>query len=130
MAMTKLSVSLAVVLTIATVVADAASTARRPTYLEKVTIMDAFNVPGRSFASRCVRIRVSTVNRRYAILVPPRHPPKSCTRTGQVGDGFVFFKRRSKHALHWRDIVEGSGYCPRSIPRRVGRDLLPEWCTS
>jgi len=118
---------LAALLGVAWVSSSAA--ARRPTYVEKVTIMDAFNVPGRSFPSKCVRIRVSTVNRRYAILTPPRHYPRACVKAGDVGDGFVFFKRRSRHALHWHDVVEGSGDCPTKIPRAVGRDLLPSYCS-
>lgn len=118
--------SLAALVGLAWVASSAA--AGRPTYVEKATIMDAFNVPGRSFPSECVRIRVSTVNPRYAILTPPRHYPHACVKAGDVGDGFVFFKRKSRHALHWRDLVEGSGYCPAKIPRAVGRDLLPSWC--
>lgn len=108
---------------------EPADAARRPTYIEKVTIMDAFNVPGRSFASRCVTIRVSTVNPRYSILRPRRNPPRACVKAQEVGDGFVFFKRRTTRAHHWRDVLEGSGFCPKSIPRRVRVDLLPAWCS-
>jgi len=40
---------LALVLSILLVAPAAAVASRGPTYLEKVTIMDAFNIPGRSF---------------------------------------------------------------------------------
>ncbi|HSR92278.1 MAG TPA: hypothetical protein VLK88_13305, partial [Gemmatimonadales bacterium] len=82
--------------------------ARAPTYLEKVTIMDAFSMPGRAFPSRCVRIVVSTVDPRYALLSSPIHRPQACVQAGAVGDGFVLFRRTGKAALHWRDIFEGS----------------------
>src|SRR4029453_955781 len=97
---------------------------RAPTYLEKVTIMDAFNTPGRAFPSRCVRIVVSTVNPRFPLLTSPIRPPHACVQAGAVGDGFVFFRRTSRTALHWRDIFEGSDTPPCSVPVAVRRDLL------
>jgi hypothetical protein len=60
---------------------------RAPTYLEKVTIMDAFNTPDRAFASRCVRVIISTVDPRYAMLTSPARPPKACVQAAAVGDG-------------------------------------------
>lgn len=96
---------------------------RAPTYTERVTIMDAFNIPGRSFASKCVRILVSTVNPRYAMLTGPGRIPGDCRRAGQVGDGFVFFRRSTLTALRWRNISEGSE-APCSVPRAVRIDLF------
>jgi hypothetical protein len=102
----------------------AAEAARAPTYLEKVTIMDAFNIPGRAFSSRCVKIVVSTADPRYALLTTPGRPPKACVSAGQVGDGFVLFRRAGPTALRWRDIYEGSAFPPCSLAVPVRRDLL------
>lgn len=107
--------------------ASAAPAAREPGYLEKATIMDAFNVPGRSWPSRCVKIRVSTANPRYALVTSPAKPPQACVRHNDVGNGLAIFKRATRTAVHWRDIYEGEGmdrhFC--SIPAAVRRDLLP-----
>jgi len=97
--------------------------ARAPTYLEKVTIMDAFNIPGRSFSSRCVRIVVSTVDPRYAYATSPMHPPRACTQAGQVGDGLAVLRRSSRTSLRWRDIFEGEGV-PCIVPPNVRRDFF------
>lgn len=106
--------------------ADAANSARAPTYLERVTIMDAFNKPGRSFAARCVRIVVSTVDPRYAKLVSPLRPVRACVQAGEVGDGYVLFRRPTRRSLHWRDLVEGSESPPCGrLPAPVMRDLFP-----
>lgn len=107
--------------------ASAGLAARAPSYLEKVTIMDAFNVPGRSWPSRCVEIRVSTVNPRYALVTSPAKPPRSCVRHGDAGNGFAIFERATRAGLHWSDIYEGEGMDHRvcSIPAAVRRDLLP-----
>jgi hypothetical protein len=78
-----------------------ASGARPPTYLEKVTIMDAFNIPERSWSSRCARILVSTVNARYAMVTSPRRPPQVCVEAGQVGDGFELVVRPNRTSLRW-----------------------------
>jgi len=97
--------------------------ARAPTYLEKATIMDAFNIPGRSFSSRCVRIVVSTVDPRYAYVTSPARPLKACTQAGQVGDGLAVFRRPSRTSLHWRDVFEGEGV-PCVLPPNVRRDFF------
>jgi hypothetical protein len=97
--------------------------ARSPTYLEKVTIMDAFNIPGRSFSSKCVRIVVSSVDPRWAYVTSPAHPPKACTQAGQVGDGLAVYKRSSRMSLHWRDVFEGEGR-PCVLPANVRRDFF------
>jgi hypothetical protein len=106
------------------VIVAGAQAARTPTYIEKVTIMDAFNIPSRAFSSRCVKITVSTVDPRYALLTSPRRPPKACVSAGQVGDGYVLFRRASATGLQWRDIFEGSDFPPCSLPVPVRRDLL------
>lgn len=107
----------------ATAVTSNAEAKRAPTYVERATIMDAFNIPGRSFSSRCVRILISTVNPRYAMLTAPVRIPGACRQAGQVGDGFVFFRRSSPTALRWRNIAEGSE-APCVVPRSVRVDLL------
>lgn len=123
-----------VVVLAAVVAVTAAAAARKPTYVEKATIMDAFNIPGRAFPSKCVLIRVSTANPRYAVLTSPAHYPRACTRTGAVGDGFVLFKRASASAAHWRDILEGPRNCSSrpphisGVPLSVRRDLQRWLC--
>jgi hypothetical protein len=103
---------------------SSAQAARAPTYVEKATIMDAFNVPGRAFPSACVRIVVSTVDPRYAMLTSPRVIPKACSKAGAVGDGYVVFRRATPTALRWKDIFEGSSGAPCSLPAAVRKDLL------
>jgi hypothetical protein len=102
-----------------------ATAARAPSYLERVTIMDAYNVPGRSVASRCVRIVVSTVDPRYAMLTSPLQYPQACLRANETGDGWAFFRRSTRRSLHWRDIREQSDP-PCWLPARVLHDLLPQ----
>ena len=108
---------------------DTVLAARAPTYIEKVTIMDAFNKPGRSFASRCVRIVVSTADPRYAKVVSPARYPAACVKSGETGDGYVLFRRATRRSLHWKDILEASdppclvtGF---RLPAAVLRDLFP-----
>jgi hypothetical protein len=105
-------------------VPGAALAARPANYLERATIMDTFNVPGRSFASRCVRITVSTVDPRWAMLRAPARVPHTCINAGEVGDGFVLFLRAGPRALRWRDVFEGSDRPPCRVPRAVRRDLF------
>lgn len=116
-----LAVSLAVL-----AVAPAASATRGPTYLERVTIMDAFNIPGRSFSSKCVKILVSTADPRYAMLTGPSPTPAACQRAGEVGNGYVVFARVSKTALRWRIVTESSWAdpAPCSLSRAARVDLF------
>ena len=108
----------------ALVAAVAATAARPPTATEKAAILVVFNQPGRSFAAKCVRIRVSTVNRRWAMLTGPRRIPRECLETGQVGDGFVIFRRPFASSQRWRNVYEGSEFPPCSVPVGVRRDLF------
>jgi hypothetical protein len=78
---------------------DTALAARAPTYIEKVTIVDAFNKPGRSFASKCVRIVVSTAYPRYAKVVSPARYPAACLKSGEAGDGFALPARPLSRSL-------------------------------
>lgn len=107
----------------ALVICAMAAAQRPPTPIERAAIMDVFNVPGRSFSSSCVRIRVSTVDARYAILTSPRRIPRVCRESGQVGDGFVFFRRASATGERWRNIYEGSEFPPCKIPGPVRVDF-------
>ncbi len=109
---------------IALACAVGASSARAPTATEKAAILLVFNQPGRSFAAKCVRIRVSTVSPRWAMLTGPRRIPTECLETGQVGDGFVIFRRPSGSSQAWRNVYEGSEFPPCSVPAAVRRDLF------
>jgi len=111
-------------LIVAAAAANSATASRAPTYLERVTIMDAFNVPGRSWASKCVLIEVSTADARYALVSSPSKPAAACVRAGQVGNGFVLLLRSTATSLRWRNIFEGSFSPPCSLPQAVRRDLL------
>jgi hypothetical protein len=64
-----------------------------------VTIMDAFNKPGSSFASKCVTIVASSVDARYARLTFPYPTPPACTKAGEGPDGYTLFRRSSRAAL-------------------------------
>jgi hypothetical protein len=113
-----LFVGLAVVLLL---IVSEALAARPPTYVERVTIMDAFNKPGSSFASKCVKIVVSSVDPRYAKLTFPYPPPPACAKAGEGPfDGYTLFRRKSRKALHWREILMAS-----ELPCFVNRKLLP-----
>jgi hypothetical protein len=101
-----------------------ASASRSPTYLETVTVMDAFNVPGRSWPSRCVAIRVSTADPRYALLTTPRRPSRACSDARHVANGYVVFRRAAPRARRWRSQVETNDVPPCTIPGPVRRDLL------
>jgi hypothetical protein len=116
--------ALALALLLALGMTSVAEARRAPTYIERVTIMDAFNIPERSFASKCVRILVSTANPRYAMVTSPVRIPADCRRAGQVGDGFVVFVRSTPSAVRWRNLSEGSGEPPCKVPRNVRIDLF------
>jgi hypothetical protein len=122
----RFGVALSVAAIAAGAAASVAPAARVPTYIEKVTIMDAFNIPGRSWPSRCVKIRVSTVDSRYALVTSRAKPPQACARHNDAGNGFAIFKRETRTAVHWADIYEGEGMDHHvcSIPAAVRHDLL------
>jgi hypothetical protein len=127
--MTRKLVLVGLVLLLAWAVEPAVAS-RAPTYLERVTIMDTFNIPGRSFSSKCVRIVVSTVDPRYAMLTTPARQPRACVRGGEVGNGFVLFRRSSRTSLRWRNIREGNAV-PCFLRRAVRRDLFgTTFCSS
>jgi hypothetical protein len=91
--------------------------------------MDAFNKPGRSVASQCVRIVVSTADPRYAKVMSPVRYPAACVKNGETGDGYALFRRTTRRALHWKDILEASdppclvtGF---KLPTAVLHDLFP-----
>jgi hypothetical protein len=113
-----------------TAAVEPARAARSPTYTELVTIMDAFNEPGRSWASRCAKIVVSTVDPRYARLTIRRPLVRACVRAGEVGDGYVVYRRADPRALRWRELYEASDpprfIKPRPMPHAVCADLFPE----
>lgn len=111
------------VLVAAAVAAVPAMARRSPTYLEKISIMDAFNVPGRSWSSRCARIVVSTVDPRWAYVTGPFHIPKSCLDAGEAGNGWSLYHRGTPTSIHWAHVVDGEGV-PCQPPAVVRRDLF------
>lgn len=124
-------VTTAGLLALVVTVAGAGGAARAPTYLERATVMDAFNKPGRALSSTCVRIVVSTVDPRYAIVAMPVRPKPVCVRAGEVGDGYALFRRATRTSFRWKSLGRGSDPpCLRfpSLPRAVVRDLFGTSC--
>jgi hypothetical protein len=101
-----------------------ASARRLPTRTEQSQIMRAFNGNGRHFPIRCVKVLVSTLDSRFAILTSPDVPISFCERHGFVGDGYVLFRRTTKRATIWTDWWESSTNPPCKMPRAVRVDLL------
>jgi hypothetical protein len=89
--------------------ADRAATAR-----EHAAIAKAVGV-----TKRCLRVRVSTVDERWA-RANVRSKKASCA--DHAADGLAVFKRRGGA---WRFVTAGSSFdCPvPDVPRRVARDL-------
>lgn len=87
---------------------------RGPTKRERAGVAKAVGAP-----ARCVRVRVSTVNRRYASALI-RNGRRSCRRW--AADGVAVFRRGDGR---WRFVTAGSAFeCPvPKVPRRVARDL-------
>jgi hypothetical protein len=88
---------------------------RPPTKRERAGIAQKVGVP-----ARCLAIRVSTVNPRWA-KTRIRLARKSCERW--AADGIAVFKRRNDGG--WRFVTAGSAFdCPvPKVPRRVVEDL-------
>jgi hypothetical protein len=88
---------------------------RPPTERERAGIAKKVGVP-----ARCLKIRVSTVNTRWA-KTRIRVARKSCARW--AADGIAVFKRRTGGG--WRFITAGSAFdCPvPKVPPRVVADL-------
>jgi hypothetical protein len=68
---------------------------------------------------RCVRVRISTVDQRWA-RANIRARKASCAE--HAADGVAVFKRRGGS---WRFVTAGSSFdCPvPDVPRRIARDL-------
>jgi hypothetical protein len=88
---------------------------RAPTKREKAAIARAADVP-----KRCLRVRVSTVNRRWASAYR-RNAREGCERW--QADGVAVFKRRKTGG--WKFVVAGSSFeCPvPRVPPAVVKDL-------
>jgi hypothetical protein len=88
---------------------------RAPTKQERAGIAKKVGVP-----ARCLKIRVSTVNSRWA-STHVRNARTSCRRW--AADGIAVFKRRK--AGGWRFVTAGSAFeCPvPKVPPRVVEDL-------
>ena len=88
---------------------------RPPTSHERAGLSNKVGVPG-----RCLAIRVSTVNPRWA-KTRIRLARKSCRRW--AADGIAVFKRRTGGG--WRFVTAGSAFdCPvPKVPPRVVEDL-------
>jgi hypothetical protein len=87
---------------------------RAPTERERAGIAKAMGVP-----KRCLRIRVSTVNKRWS-ATSIRNARRRCARW--AADGMALFRKRNGR---WRFVTAGSAFdCPvPDVPRRVQRDL-------
>lgn len=88
---------------------------RAPTKAERAGIAEAADVP-----SRCLKIRVSTVNASYSSAYR-RNLRRGCKP--YQADGVAVFKRRK--AGGWAFVTAGSAFeCPvPHVPRKVARDL-------
>ena len=88
---------------------------RAPTKREKAGIARAADVP-----KRCLSVRVSTVNSRWASAYR-RNARRDC-RDYQA-DGIAVFKRRKGGG--WKFVTAGSSFeCPvPNVPPRVAKDL-------
>jgi hypothetical protein len=107
--------ALVAVAALATVVPVAAHADRPPTKRERAGIANKVEVP-----ARCLKIRVSTVNTRWAKM-RLRNLRKSCQRW--AADGVAVYKRRKDGG--WRFVTAGSAFdCPvPKVPPRVVTDL-------
>jgi hypothetical protein len=87
---------------------------RAPTKREHAAVAQKIGVP-----KRCLRVRISTVNERWA-RANVRNRKASCAE--HAADGIALFKRR---AGTWRFVTAGSSFdCPvPDVPRRIARDL-------
>ena len=92
----------------------AAHADRAPTKREHAAVSKAVGVP-----KRCMRVRISTVNERWA-SASVRNRKASCA--DHAADGVAIFKRRSGA---WRFVTAGSSFdCPvPDVPRKIARDL-------
>ena len=109
------SAVLAAVLAASLTLAASAEARRTPTPGERAGVARAVGVP-----ARCLFIRVSSVDRRYASAVI-RNRKRSCRRW--AADGVAVFRKRSQG--RWRFVTAGSAFdCPvPKVPERVVRDL-------
>ena len=96
---------------------------RGPTYLEQVTVVAAFNFPGYAFATKCIKVEISTVDPRYAGAGPSSSA--ACRKAGTVPDTYAVLARPSRTSLHWKTLFDGNGD-PRcgSVPKAVLVDLF------
>jgi len=106
---------LAAVLAVTLTLPSSADARRKPTPRERAGVARAAGVP-----ARCLFIRVSTVDRRYAYM-RIRNRKQSCRRWW--ADGVVVFRKRADG--RWRFLTAGSAIeCPvPKVPSRVVRDL-------
>ena len=122
-------VAIAVALLAALLVAGAAMAARPPTKAERRAIINAVRA-GNEFVGaaprRCdaaARVRVSTVDRRYAVWTQDN---RRAERIGGcvVGDGYIILRFQPNG--RWRIRTQGSGGAPCSVTGvRIAKDLLP-----
>ncbi len=109
--------ALAVPITALAVCAPAAVASRAPTAVEKTAIVRGFQP---AFPARCVAVRVSSVDGRFAVLRLRTPVSRSCLPV--AFDGIAVLRRRS--AGHWRILLAASADADCSvIARRVLVDL-------
>jgi hypothetical protein len=97
--------------------AAVAEAQRKPTPKERTAIAGKFDIP-----AKCLRIRVSTVNERWARLnyKGRKYDDPDCRE--HAADGIVVLKRKRGR---WRIVTQGSDFeCPvPGTPPRVAEDL-------
>jgi hypothetical protein len=96
--------------------------ARAPTPAEAHAIARNFG----TVPARCLTIRVSTVNRRYALTYFSYPTPRSCVRYGFNGIALL-----ERNGNSWKPIFEGSSYkCSEiHVASAVKRDLKIPGCS-
>ena len=104
--------------------AGTAGASRAPTHAERAAIIHAW-AGGQSYPARCLVIRVSTINRRWAGLTHSAKPSSWCVKRGRIFDGGNFLKRRDHGG--WRLVISqsesiGNRYC-KPVPAAVEREL-------
>jgi hypothetical protein len=103
--------------------ASPAAAKRAPTYLEKMTVVAAFNTPRFAYDDACLSVTISTADPRYAEAGPSDN--KACRKAKAVPDWYELFRRSSPASLHWTHIFSGNGTpsC-KTVPPRVMVDLV------
>lgn len=113
------------------VVAPVARADRRPTYSERAEIFYALPKLDQARGSGCYRTRVSTVDKRWAVVWLARRRGESVkhfTRRCNPGNGVSVMRKRNGRWHHAFDTEAGQK-CHGRVPNRVGEDLHADGVT-